>query len=72
MESLLNYLAYKSKNKVVYLLPFLIMQLEKVIWKLVSIFWLFLSETDVLQGHFEIYLRFTGIPNQRNTMKNRP
>ena len=37
----------------------LIMQLEQIFWKISSIFWLFLSESNVEQIYFKIYLRLT-------------
>ena len=37
------------------------MQLEKIFLKIISIFWLFLSKSNVEQSYLKIYLRLTDL-----------
>ena len=69
MESLLNFLASKSKNKMVNLLPSQqqitnsfsynfndpIMQLEQLFLRIISVLWLFVSRTNVQKIFWKIF-----------------
>ena len=77
MESLLNYLALEIKTKTCYQgdsrplirrpklskvnFHGLIMQLEKIFWKISSIFLLFLPKSAVEQIYLKVYLRLTDL-----------
>ena len=37
------------------------MQLEQIFQKIISIFWLFLSETNVQRSYYKIYVRLTDL-----------
>ena len=38
-----------------------IMQLEQIFWKVISIFWLFVSKNNVEQSYLKIYLPLTDL-----------
>ena len=69
MESLLNYLVGESENKMIHLLPWqqqinfngLIMPLEQIFLKIVTICCFSLSKTNVQQSYLKIYQRLTDL-----------
>ena len=72
MESLINYLAFEIKTKMVDLLPWwqqiskatfngLEMQLEEIFWKIIGILWLFFSKCNAEKMYLKIYQWLTDL-----------